>query len=62
MCPAGLSVAEADALRQQTRPNTQRRSMESMARHVQAMLAFQRAGPRCSITATTCASAPSTTA
>jgi urocanate hydratase len=42
--PAGLSVAEADALRQADPATYDRRSMESMARHVEAMLAFQRAG------------------
>lgn len=42
--PAGLSVAEADALRSSDLEEYNRRSMESMARHVEAMLAFQRAG------------------
>ena len=42
--PAGLSVAEADALRGSDPEEYNRRSMESMARHVEAMLAFQRAG------------------
>ena len=42
--PAGLSVAEADALRGSDLEEYNRRSMESMARHVEAMLAFQRAG------------------
>ena len=42
--PAGLSVAEADALRGRDLEEYNRRSMESMARHVEAMLAFQRAG------------------
>ena len=42
--PAGLSVAEADALRSSDLAEYNRRSMESMARHVEAMLAFQRAG------------------
>jgi len=42
--PAGLSVAEADALRSSDLAEYKRRSMESMARHVEAMLAFQRAG------------------
>ena len=42
--PAGLSVAEADALRESDLEEYNRRSMESMARHVEAMLAFQRAG------------------
>jgi len=42
--PAGLSVEEANALRQADPATYDRRSMESMARHVEAMLAFQRAG------------------
>ncbi|HEY5903346.1 MAG TPA: urocanate hydratase, partial [Anaerolineales bacterium] len=42
--PAGLSVPEADALRQSDPATYKRRAMESMARHVQAMLDFQRAG------------------
>jgi len=42
--PAGLSVAEADALRGSDLEQYNRRSMESMARHVEAMLAFQSAG------------------
>lgn len=42
--PAGLSVAEADALRSSDLTEYKRRSMESMARHVEAMLTFQRAG------------------
>ena len=42
--PTGLSVAEADALRSSDLAEYKRRSMESMARHVEAMLAFQRAG------------------
>jgi urocanate hydratase len=42
--PAGLSVAEADALREKDIEEYKRRSMGSMARHVEAMLAFQRAG------------------
>ena len=42
--PAGLSVAQADSLRQSDPQQYQRRSQESMARHVEAMLAFQRAG------------------
>lgn len=42
--PTGLSVAEADALRSSDLAEYNRRSMESMARHVEAMLAFQRAG------------------
>ena len=42
--PAGLTVAEAEALRRSDPETYTRRSMESMARHVQAMLEFQRAG------------------
>ena len=42
--PAGLSVAEADTLRKRDPQEYARRSLGSMARHVEAMLAFQRAG------------------
>ena len=42
--PAGLSVAEADDLRQSDPDEYFHRSMESMAHHVQAMLAMQKAG------------------
>jgi len=42
--PAGLSVVEAETLRRKDPDEYTRRSMESMARHVEAMLAFQRAG------------------
>jgi urocanate hydratase len=42
--PAGLTVQEAEALRQDDPEQYERRSMESMARHVEAMLSFQRAG------------------
>ncbi len=42
--PTGLSVAEADALRSSDIDEYNRRSMASMAQHVEAMLAFQRAG------------------
>jgi len=42
--PAGLSVVEAETLRAKDPNEYARRSMESMARHVEAMLAFQRAG------------------
>ena len=42
--PGGLSVAEADALRVQNPQEYERRSLESMARHVEAMLEFQRRG------------------
>jgi urocanate hydratase len=42
--PAGLSVEGADALRAEDIDEYTRRSMGSMAQHVEAMLAFQRAG------------------
>ena len=42
--PAGLTVPEADALRQSNPPEYEQRSMQSMARHVEAMLEFQRRG------------------
>jgi urocanate hydratase len=42
--PTGLSVEEADNLRRQDVEEYNRRAMESMARHVEAMLTFQRAG------------------
>jgi len=42
--PAGLTVPEAEALRLDDPEQYERRSMESMARHVEAMLVFQRAG------------------
>jgi urocanate hydratase len=42
--PAGLNVTQADALRQSDPAAYQQRSMQSMARHVEAMLAFQKAG------------------
>lgn len=42
--PAGLSVVEAEALRQTDPEGYAGRAMESMARHVEAMLSFQRAG------------------
>jgi urocanate hydratase len=42
--PAGMSVAQADAMRRDDPAEYERRSMASMARHVEAMLAFQRAG------------------
>jgi urocanate hydratase len=42
--PAGLSVEEADELRDRDAAEYQRRSMDSMTRHVEAMLAFQSAG------------------
>lgn len=42
--PAGLSVAEADTLRVRDPGRYARLSMQSMARHVEAMLEFQRRG------------------
>jgi urocanate hydratase len=42
--PSGLSVAEADALRISDPDDYARRSSSSMARHVKAMLDFQRRG------------------
>jgi len=42
--PVGLSVAEAAALRKNDPAQYQRRSMESMAAHVRAMLEFQTRG------------------
>jgi urocanate hydratase len=42
--PAGLSLTEAIELRRTDPEGYVRRSMESMARHVEAMLALQRAG------------------
>src|SRR5574341_1542491 len=42
--PSGLSVAEADALRQRDPHKYTQASMQSMARHVQAMLEFKRRG------------------
>ncbi len=42
--PAGLSLAEADALRRSDPQEYEHRSMQSMARHVEAMLEFQRRG------------------
>ena len=42
--PAGLSVAEADDLRRSDPQEYANRSMASMARHVEAMLEFQRRG------------------
>ncbi|MCC6147844.1 MAG: urocanate hydratase [Anaerolineaceae bacterium] len=42
--PAGLSPQEAEALRKSDLPQYQRRSLDSMAAHVQAMLEFQRRG------------------
>ena len=42
--PAGLSLDEAAALRQRDPADYQRRALASMAAHVQAMLAMQKAG------------------
>ncbi|HYO90488.1 MAG TPA: urocanate hydratase [Pyrinomonadaceae bacterium] len=42
--PAGLSLAEATAMRERDPQGYIARSMESMARHVEAMLALKRAG------------------
>ncbi len=42
--PSGLSVSEADDLRKQDPQEYERRSLQSMARHVEAMLEFQRRG------------------
>ncbi len=42
--PEGYSVAEADALRASDSQAYEQRSMDAMARHVEAMLAFQAAG------------------
>ncbi len=42
--PAGLSLDEATALRQRDPAEYQRRALASMAAHVQAMLAMQKAG------------------
>ncbi len=42
--PSGLSLAAADEMRRSDPTEYQRRSLDSMAEHVKAMLAFQRAG------------------
>lgn len=42
--PAGLSVTAAEALRKSDPAEYERRSLQSMAEHVKAMLAFQRLG------------------
>jgi len=42
--PHGMSLVQADALRRSDPAEYERRSMQSMARHVQAMLALRRAG------------------
>ncbi|MEZ5425138.1 MAG: urocanate hydratase [Pyrinomonadaceae bacterium] len=42
--PAGLSLKEADELRKSDQTEYEKRAMDSMARHVEAMLEFQRRG------------------
>ena len=42
--PSGLSVTAADELRESNPETYKKMAMDSMAKHVQAMLAFQRAG------------------
>jgi urocanate hydratase len=42
--PIGMSVEQAEALRRSDAQEYSRRSMASMAKHVEAMLAFQKAG------------------
>ncbi|MGE5221186.1 MAG: urocanate hydratase [Omnitrophica WOR_2 bacterium] len=42
--PSGVNVVEADALRKSDPEEYHRRSMQSMARHVEAMLEFKRRG------------------
>src|SRR5574339_246752 len=42
--PSGLSIAAANELRKSDPPKYKQMAMESMAKHVQAMLDFQRAG------------------
>ncbi|QQS42138.1 MAG: urocanate hydratase [Acidobacteriota bacterium] len=42
--PAGLSIKEADELRNSDQAEYERRAMDSMARHVEAMLEFQKRG------------------
>lgn len=42
--PAGLSIEEADALRKSDHAEYERRAMDSMGRHVEAMLEFQKRG------------------
>jgi urocanate hydratase len=42
--PSGLSVAQAEELRENDPADYERRSIQSMANHVQAMLAFQQRG------------------
>src|SRR5205814_8794027 len=42
--PVGLSVGQANDLRKSNQPEYERQAMDSMARHVEAMLEFQRRG------------------
>jgi len=42
--PSGMSLEQANLLREQNPDEYERRSMNAMARHVEAMLAFQRMG------------------
>ncbi len=42
--PSGLSLTAAESMRQEDPEEYARRSMQSMARHIEAMLAFQKAG------------------
>ncbi|HLL99595.1 MAG TPA: urocanate hydratase [Pyrinomonadaceae bacterium] len=42
--PAGLSVEQADELRKSNQAEYEKRAMDSMARHVEAMLEFQKRG------------------
>ena len=42
--PVGLSIEEAKVLRESNQAEYERRAMDSMARHVEAMLEFQRCG------------------
>jgi len=58
--PAGMTLAEAAALREADPAEYQRQSMDSMARHVQAMLDLRARGVSSLTTATICASAPTT--
>ncbi len=42
--PAGLSIAEADELRKSDQAEYEKRALDSMSRHVEAMLEFQKRG------------------
>ena len=42
--PVGLSIDEANGLRKANQPEYERRAMDSMSRHVEAMLEFQKRG------------------